>query len=740
MTTTGRDREPRPRVLATIEAALVNGAAQPWRTDWWAPDWRPEHYLLGASDSSVREQALAAIAALTRGCVRSDGPGGPGGPEEPEEPEEPDGDSGPGGHGASDVGSATAWSDEALVRMFCGALLSVLAVADDAPAQAAAHDGPMGVAGAGAGAARVVRGGTRRADGTRDLAQDLRAIKVARVLLGVAPESYFGALAADDGTRVWEPSGMSREQMHQHLMGRPNKKVAAPFATPIRTMTLTTRRVLASYIDTGGKNTYDAYARRDRTRIREVAAVIVELTTAVLQDGAAVAGLAAQLRGGGRGSRPADWTQGAGVTGICRVLVPIRSLTHSRMSRSVRWLPVAFVLCLVVIVAVVVSVVVSGGGGLTGVDGGEVVARPAASEPPSDGGDEARDPIPTPPAPEADGTLGAATQALRLSGTAQASNPRIGTTSTDGPVDGSIEAAPGEQLEVRMTLTNDSEVPLTGALLRLRSYANPSEGAHLVYLSVKPGDGGPEALVEGAALTVEHPAEDSCFPREFTANALGFDNGTSAAVLRPTGFEESPDGEGVALVSEYILPDVGPGVTVTFSAAVRPDEADGEPTIDGSPLEVKLAGSDEEYRTNIQAAVGDTVRLAALLHNSSCDQDDAQATVTAEVRQPADASRGYLQVFVRARLAFGTRGPTRLGPATINITGRRSATLRVVPGSSWLWAGGCDEPVVVGELPDTLFAGGVSAAVPGYEPRVGCETHARWVIVEARVVPLRRPR
>lgn len=387
-----------------------------------------------------------------------------------------------------------------------------------------------------------------------------------------------------------------------------------------------------------------------------------------------------------------------------------------------------------------------GGGGNASPDAGSSGASQipggfsASAHPTSTASPSVRPEVPTPPPPFVTASAGADTP--EVVGRLVAQNMTLKQTSaTDW-----IEAAPDDEILATLTITNRGGSALSGLLLRAHVFVPPDNPElRLLYFGVQEGEGGPETNIPGASLVLEWPKEEGCgFAKRADAYPWTGDEAASVGDLVVTtafGDRAVPQRSAASWVQEHVvaqynLPEIAAGASAKFRGPIYitpPDQA-GVPAIDGGALKFRTEDGAEYHQTG-GARVGDVVTLLVTLHNGDCSMRDAQAVLRATVGKFRRA-RGYLTISAMTKGDRWMLHPrtTRMTRATINIEGGEPATLQPMRGTTRLHGGTCSGTKEIELLPDYLFQSGVGISVPGYIPRMECETHIRFVTTDLLVV------
>lgn len=361
-------------------------------------------------------------------------------------------------------------------------------------------------------------------------------------------------------------------------------------------------------------------------------------------------------------------------------------------------------------------------------DGGE--ASPAQSS--SSAQPRATYPVPVAPLPASTGPA----SDLDLSGSLSAKNSTTGTSDKNGH----IEARPDDELTLTLNVTNNSRRPASGVVLYPRLFSPPdSRGLAVLDFEARETDDGPSSLVEGARLALGSPAVEACKGSwTFRLGSAKVSDGNSV-VEAPTLFEYSPrDGESIDIESQspILLPDVPPGAKIQLVAPVTVGGGDDTVQIDGTSVRFKVLDSASQgYAETGGIANGDTVRAIFQLHNGSCGTTPADVVLRAQVKPPG---AGDDKTLLTARTDGGARvypARTTFTPATLISAADSRVRLQAVKGSTRVYRGACEEPLLLGRATGDLLRSGVRVEVPGYVPDMTCESHIRWVTADFTVVP-----
>ncbi|WP_157805247.1 hypothetical protein [Mumia flava] len=296
---------------------------------------------------------------------------------------------------------------------------------------------------------------------------------------------------------------------------------------------------------------------------------------------------------------------------------------------------------------------------------------------------------------------------------------------------------------MRLALQNTGAQPVSGLVLRARLFRpeQESDGLRVLDFTVRSSSSSDEWKIPGAQLVLEWPAEDGCafavggpaeFARPISITDLTVEDSGEAVAPFDSWNSEGPDG--VVVLQEFPLPTVQPNTTLSLVGGVSVAKVDdGAHQIHGAAVRFKHEGSDEEFEAVGEAAVGDTLEVLISLHNGSCVQGDPSVNVRTFTR--AEPGRGVVKVGARTHDPIGFYHPrsTKMSDATINIEGGVDARLSPLSGTTVLWQADCTRPVEIADLPDWIFQGGVDVNVPGFIPRMTCETHARYVTTQVLV-------
>lgn len=244
---------------------------------------------------------------------------------------------------------------------------------------------------------------------------------------------------------------------------------------------------------------------------------------------------------------------------------------------------------------------------------------------------------------------------------------------------------------------------------------------------------GNEHLVKGSQFALKIGGDCSTQSRVGISDVLYREQGYNDSVvgLGLSGTDFAPDpaylvGSRAIFTSLVVEPSQGTPMSVSGVLQLEPT-IDSGGLLDGTDIRFSRAnGSPEERITT--ARIGDDVRISVHLHRGGCGFGD----ITPFLQFREKASDGYLELSATST-TIGE--PQTFAQGRLSVIGTRRATLVEVPGTAKFWTNTCKGPVVASDLDFGVLSGGVGVgAVPEFVPRDKCETHLKYVTVEARVV------